>query len=135
MRERIFDDIASIRIQPTDNVLFVRGIPDHVIAVDADGVGAGVRSGKLKFLEGFGFGIEMADLAPDSLGEPNDAVSVEFQALRFALRRGIKLGQLPVLGDPDDGAVVVEDCEPLVAILSDNVAVSPRRVVMATIPW
>ena len=92
MRERIFGDLARVGIQAAQNVLLVRVVPDHVIAIDADGVGARRRSGQLKFLECFRLGIEVADLAPDSLAEPDDAVGIHLEALRFALRRGIELG-------------------------------------------
>src|SRR6516164_9053407 len=93
MRERIFEDLAGLGIEPAERVLLVRRIPDHVIAIDADGVGTGLRAGQPELLELPGLGIEAPDLAAAALAEPDDAVRVHLQSLRLALGGRIELGQ------------------------------------------
>src|SRR5579863_5107260 len=63
VRVRILGDLAGLGIEPADAVLLVRGVPDHVMAIDADRVGAWLGPGQREFLEGLGLGIEPADLA------------------------------------------------------------------------
>src|ERR1039458_5245072 len=128
MRKRKFSDVARVGIQATQNVLLERVIPNHVIAIDGDGVGARRRSGQVKFLDVSGLGIEVADLAPDSFGKPDGAVGIHLEALRFALRRWIPLGHFSSLRDSDDRAGVSEGREPLIAVFPNNVAISSGGV-------
>ena len=73
----------------------MRGVPDHAIAIDADGVRTRLRSGQREFLEGLGLGIEAADLAGVEFGEPHDAVAVDHDAARPRALRGDRvLGHL-----------------------------------------
>src|SRR5580700_4826947 len=130
MRERIFSDLARGRIQAAQNVLLERVVPHHVIAIDPDGVGARRRSWQVKFLDVPALGIEVADLAPYTLGEPDGAVGIHLETLRFAFRRGIPLGYFSSLGDPDDRAIVSVGREPLIAVLPNDVAISSRGVEM-----
>jgi len=87
----IFDDLPVSGFRRPTTSCSCEAYPDHVIAVDADRVGAGVGSGQLKFFEGFGFGIKSTNLAADPLGEPDVAVGVELQTLRLPFGRGVEL--------------------------------------------
>src|SRR5262245_59055406 len=107
MRIRILDHLAGLGVEAAERVLLVRGVPDHVFAIDADRVGARLRAGQREFLERLGLGIETADLVAAPLAEPDDAVVVDLDALRLALGRRIELGQHTIL-DPPDRAVIAE---------------------------
>src|SRR5215468_8156467 len=122
MRIRIFDDLAGPRIEAAERVLLVRGVPDHAVAIDADGVGARFRAGQREFLERLGLGIESPDLVAAPLAEPDDAVGIDLNALRLALGRRVELCQHAVL-DAADRAVITERREPLFAVRTDHVAV------------
>src|SRR5215510_2574529 len=107
MRVRILNHVSGLGIEPAERVLLVRGVPDHAIAIDADRIGARLRTGQREFLERFALGIEAADLVAAPLGEPDNAVVVDLNTLRLALGGRIKLGQHAVL-DPPDRAVITE---------------------------
>ena len=129
MRVRILDHLAGLGIEPTERVLLVRGVPDHAVAIDADRVGARLRTGQREFLEGFGLGIEAADPVAAPLGEPDDAVIVDLEALRLALGGRIELRHHAVL-DACDRAIVAEGGEPLLAVLADDIAVGGAEVIV-----
>src|SRR5438309_672310 len=103
MWEGIFGDLAGLGIEAAQGVLLVRGVPDHVVSIDAEGVGARLGAGQLKLLEGLRCGIEAAELAAASLAEPDNAVGIDLEALWFAFRRRIEFGHLPILRNADDG--------------------------------
>src|SRR5262245_35725074 len=92
MRIRILSHLASVRIQAVQSVLLMRGVPNHVTSIDADGIWTRRRSGQRVFSEHFGFGIKSANLAADSFAEPHDAVGIHLKSLRLALRRRIEFG-------------------------------------------
>src|SRR6187551_2602486 len=97
MRVWIFDNLAGSWVEPIQSVLLVRRVPDHPVAIDADGVGARLGSWQRKFLERFRFRVEAADLVALALREPDDSVIIHFEALGLTLRRRGKFGQHPVL--------------------------------------
>src|SRR5712671_5460855 len=87
MRIGIFDYVAGLGIEPAERVLFVRGVPDHPVAIDAQRIGTCLGAGQRELLEGLGGGIEAADLVAAPLAEPNHTVIVDLKALRLALGR------------------------------------------------
>src|SRR5262245_19302882 len=91
MRIRILDHLAGLGIEATERVLLVRGVPDHMVAIDADRVGARLRAGQREFLERLGLGIETTDPVAAPLAEPDDAVVIDLDALRLALGGRIEL--------------------------------------------
>ena len=128
LREGILGNFASVGIEAIQSVLLVRGVPDHLVAVDANGIGAGGSAGQIVFLDFSGVGIEPADLVADALGEPDIAGRVEFEALRLAFGGRRELGDLTVLVDAHDGPVVAEDGEPLVALAVRLISIGAGRV-------
>src|SRR5260370_39505131 len=102
MRIRVFDDRTRLGIEAADRVLLMRGIPDHLVAIHADGVWAGGWPRQIEFLERFGFGIKTAELVSASLAEPHDVVFIHQPALRLALGRRVKLRKFSILGDSGD---------------------------------
>src|SRR5262249_3157209 len=69
-----------------------------------------------------------ANLVAAPLGEPDDAVAVDLQALRLALGGREELREDAVLGHARDRAIVTEGGEPLVAVLAGDDAIGAAKV-------
>src|SRR5260370_4949395 len=130
MRIWVFDDRPRLGIEAADRVLLMRGIPDHLVAIHADGVWAGGWPRQIEFLERFGFGIKTAELVSASLAEPHDVVFIHQQALRLALGRRVKLRKFSILGDSGDRTGEDKRREPLIPVVSDDVAIGVADVEM-----
>src|ERR1700722_2043902 len=100
MGEGIFRDFSCGGIQAAQSILLKGVVPNHVIAIDADGVRAWRRSRQVKLLDASGLRIEVADLAADAFSEPDGPIGIHYEALRFALCRRVPLCQFTSFGDP-----------------------------------
>src|ERR1019366_3340417 len=76
VRKRIFENLASLRIETADHVRVLGRIPELVILSNVQSVGCGVRTGQLVFHELFRLRIEMGKFSDVIFGKPDGSLGV-----------------------------------------------------------
>src|SRR5579862_9151500 len=120
MRIRVFDDLAGGRIEASEFVHVVRGVPDLAAAIDTQGIGTRTSSRQLVFLEGFGFRVEVGHLAGEIFSKPDGAVRGDLNSSRLAFSRWRPAFLLALAVYSIQFSVIAQPAGPYVVVLIDG---------------